>query len=280
MVFRRLQGITVGDVPGSVKASTRPFGKRERMHSGTMRDGKRGFVDVYPGRTKPLTYDRADVIRKLIEGRGHTFAFDSDLYTSRGLGPTSAPSVTLNTTGGKFGGHIIVGTGTSLIYTLPTKYEEWSLLFYSQAAPGGGAWVFYVQDSTGYARKNDAALGVGELIENMVIVDNTGATTVVDIMGQDLDGTPGNQWFDSVVLYPFVLTAQDFTDIFNWDSEPGLLPTLKMDGDIVGSDVVDVKLVGAVGRDYVPFGDGVGGWQANGQVLSYVLESEATENDE
>lgn len=279
MPFMRLNGITIPVTPGSVQARTLPFGPRARMHSGDMRDGKRGFIDQYPGRTKPLTWERANVIRKLIEGRGHVWAFDSDLYTSRGLGPSSAPSVTLNTTGGKFGGHIIVGTGTSLIYTLPTKYEEWSLMFYSQPPPGGGAWVFYIHDSTGYARKNDAALGVGELIDNMVIVDNTGATTVVDIMGQDIDGTPGNQWYDSVVLLPYVLTAADFTDLYNWDQAPGLLPTVKLDGDIVDADSLLVKLTGNVQRDYTPFGDGTA-WQSNGQTLGFVLESESVEVDE
>ena len=278
MPFRRLNGITIPDVPGSVKASTRPFGPRERMHVGNIRDGKRGFVNVYPGETKPLTHDRAKLIRKIVEGRGHVWSFDEDLFSSRGVGPSTSPSVTLSTTGGKFDGHITVGSGTSLVYDLPTLYSEWSVYFYHQPE-GQGSWDFWVHNSNGYQRKNDALPGGGD-VESLIVVSEVNGVTQVQIEGNDDVATPTNALYDSIVLLPFVLTAQDFTDIYNWDKAPGNLPSLKMDGDILGTDEEIVRLVGNVGRDYVPFGDVSGGWQNNGQALSYTLEGYGVEVDE
>ena len=89
MVFLKVNNWTV---PVDVKSGTEKLtvvGARKTSLNGRPLLDERRRIPSWEFETKPLTPHEAVAMQMAINGSGHLLGFDSDLYTSRGLGPTS-----------------------------------------------------------------------------------------------------------------------------------------------------------------------------------------------
>lgn len=217
-------------------------------------DGERS---IWTGSLSRQTQDVTHAFRQLIKGAGHSWGFDADLYSAKGLVATAAGGVAWNGSSGKYDGGADVPVGGSLTFPVALG-SEWTALLWRKV--GVGSYAHYIVRGSakwlGGAR-NDAAL-TGWLV--------VGASSVT-LFG-DAASTVS---YDDVVLLPFEVPD-------DWPPEMyaeaavrahAALPRLNAEGDLIRGGPVEV--LGKPGGSQIsPFVSG-GVLHLGGEVLSFTL---------
>lgn len=87
MAFLRVNGWAIPLIDGSPEEEHVLGGDFGRSFSGSPLSDEHFDKRVWAGRTPPVTELVAQAIKGAVRGLGHVWAFDSDLYSSKGLGP-------------------------------------------------------------------------------------------------------------------------------------------------------------------------------------------------
>lgn len=179
----------------------------------------------------------------LIQGDGHKWNFNSDLYSSKGLGPQAGYTVTMSATGGIVGGYVQVTSAQTLSYRR-LQDSDYSMMVWKYV---GAAWVQYVltfDASTGTTTQYKAGSPhtpiAGDNITNWFSYSTgTGDFT---LNGKDIAGTNANSRYDELVIVPYLMTAEMVSAFHTEVQTTGLpfseLPLLNVAGDIIPSGPV------------------------------------------
>ena len=250
MAFLTINGWEVPVKIDSLQEEPERIGPRKRAIDLTLRTSTRGIKRTWKFETPPLRPDVAAALVGLLQGRGHYWSFDEDLYSSKGLGPVAGYNATQSTTGGKYGGKVDV---TSLSYAagLPAK---WTILV---ARRSGTVWENYAVRSDGAkwlnGVRNDALSTTWLSVANGVLT---------------LTGSPTS--YDELIVLPY-LAVEAQIQAFHTRAAPfSSLPRLILSGNMLGNDTVLVE-GDVTDVKYVPFRDSDGVWYDNGQALTVEL---------
>lgn len=161
----------------------------------------------YSFSTPPLPKKQAFELRGIIEGRGQSFDFLSDLYSSKGLGPEDYSDYSL-TSDGKFEGSVDI-TG-NVDYLLPN--DKYSISFWAYE---DSEWQHYLITSEDNTWKNGS--------ENSQPDFCTIDSNVVSFSDIEIS---------ELLLLPFLITSRGLDFLYNADTSFAPLPKLKGTGAI------------------------------------------------
>lgn len=157
MPFMTLNGVTV---PAALNATNRRasevIGEEARGHTGTDIGSVQTRKGVWHSKLTPQVAATARAFRALVEGEGHVWSFDSNLYSSKGLGPSLSTGCAVGA-GGKYGSRVKVDGGKRLGYTISGSATDYTLLYWKKAQ-NGGAWEHFINRS-GTIYRNGVADG-------------------------------------------------------------------------------------------------------------------------
>jgi hypothetical protein len=241
MAFITLNGITLSVLVPSGDREELEIGEGlQRAFDGSTQRSVRAYKRRWTLTTVIDTPVISRAFQKLLQGRGHRWSFNTDLYSDLGLGP-SASSGASSVGGGLFGNALQLAATTG------------SVTFAGFAGPSGvggctvlvqryesGSWVDYALtwDATG-ALTNVYRAGVAQALAVpawMVFTYSSGTLQLVNTAG-------AAQLFDELVVWPFEAPVGWLSQLFTWRATNawsfGL--TLTMAGSI-GSGQVQGKL--------------------------------------
>jgi hypothetical protein len=201
-----------------------------------------------------MTADKADNLQGLIDGEGHYFSFDSDLYSFKGLSPESGYSVTLLADGGKYNNGLQVDDTISFDFGYIMEY---TVVFW-RADTDGNTFHHYAFDSDSN-KYYDGFSSPSTTIDfaNM----SNGILTLEDVGSNDV--------FDDLIVVPFIMTEEMISAIYSLGENYSNLPRLKINGDMVGNKQIICE--GNVdNQPYQPFRRS-GSFNNNGQSVNFQL---------
>ena len=239
MPYLSLSGFSVPvRATGATFANT-ALGEDSRAFGGQLVPSRRSLSRSFEIQTIVDTPGAARALAGLVQGEGHKWSFNSDLYSSKGLGPQAGYTVTMSATGGVAGGGYVQVTSAQSIGWRSLQYGDFTMMVYKYT---GGAWHQYVYtydlSTTTVAQYKDGASHspvAGDNITNWFTY--TSATGDFAFAGKDIDGTNGNSRYDELVIVPYLMTAE-MISAFNTETRTnsrafGEIPQLNVSGDII-----------------------------------------------
>jgi hypothetical protein len=256
MSFLTINGLTVS-IQGEPVINPDIKENRRTTYNGDTRIIRKYNKDSWELETTMMTADKADNLRGLMDGEGHYFSFDSDLYSFKGLSPESGYSVTLLGSGGKYSGGLQVDTDIDYDFSYSNEY---TVVFW-RATASGNTFNHYAfnSDNTKYYNGSENA-GVSITFANM---DSDGLLT----LDNDSDGNA--DVFDDLIVVPFIMTENMISAIYNLGEAYSNLPRLKINGDMLGNNQTICEGI-VNNQPYQPFRSG-GSFNNNGQRVSFTL---------
>ncbi len=224
----------------------------EEDEDGVVADGRgvtgRAFHDRQERKRKfmlgliPQRFEFGDAWRRLLEGRGHRFSFDVDLYSAKGLGAGVADNATVGLTQGgvtaKFGDGFVDTGASELIYNF-TGYDAWTVSVWFWT---GSAWQLRQQTSDLVKLQDGIA---GAYAWDYGLVEATGP------FGGGFKSLtlPSGSQFDDLVVLPFVMPPSLLTQ---WPTTRAFssLPHLELSGDATNGEIYEVVIEGGVQTDH------------------------------
>lgn len=195
-------------------------------------------VNRFELETTPLTDTAGDMFYEILQGRGHFYPFDVDLYSSKGLSPSAWDSYTI-TSGKHNSGIYFTDTGS---FILPTG--DWTVSFWMYSET---TWTHYVVDSTDTVYVDNAT---GSLPNGITISDNN-----INFFERQIS---------DLIILPCLVTTSFITSRYESTRQFSLLPHLKLSGDAF-NDVVNYEA--SVKRDFMTFSR-FGNFYVRGQILT------------
>lgn len=153
MPFLSLNGVKVSVAVDSVSMTyVGVGGDLARSPSGTLAGGPSVTKREWTMTTTPVPMEEVAAWTGLIEGAGHVWSFDADLYSSRGRGITQGgdvSSISLVGGGGQYDGYAAAAddAGTEAYFTV-TQTNTWTLVGWSDSV-FVGSWHHFLLTSTG-----------------------------------------------------------------------------------------------------------------------------------
>ncbi len=202
---------------------------RRRSEVGSMRQTRIARKENFDAETTILDPTTAIPVLELLHGEGHVYSFDTDKYSSKGLGWTGTqPS--LDSTNKKFGASsgAVASAGTA---TCPfTDTTTRSVLLWRRPNSGSfNHYAFNLSGSTVVDKYKNGATTV-ETISNWFTAGSTGTFS---LLGKNDAGTNSIAQYDDVIVLPFALTSAMATA---WAAQTRAwadLPNLNINGDCV-----------------------------------------------
>jgi hypothetical protein len=248
MSYLTLSGFNVPVSVTSASFASEAIGGRSRAFSGQALPERRALVRTFTLGSPVDTRADAQALIGLIEGNGHKWNFDADLYSSKGLGPQAGYTITMSATGGVISGYVQVTSAQSITWR-KLQYSDYSVMIYKYT---GGAWHQYVltydiSTNTTVQYKDGAPHSpvAGDSILNWFsFTTSTGDFT---FLGKDIDGANANARYDELVIVPWLMTASMVSSFHAQIATAGIpfseLPLLNVAGDIIPDG--PVQFVGA-----------------------------------
>lgn len=224
MAFLTINGIDV-----EVAAATPPtagieeVGERVRAFDGTLRVSRHALKQSFEFTTPPMLRADATALRRLLMGEGHAWSFDSNLYSSKGLGGSSVTNAVQQASGSsKFGaGRLQVGATTGTITFAAALGSTWSAGFWRST--NGTSWTHYLVRSDG-AKWVDGSRSDGTSTTWLSV--SSGSLTLAN-------GTGSAVYYDDLYALPF-LTADSWGPMLGVATSPfSALPALTVTGDLI-----------------------------------------------
>lgn len=268
MAFLAINGIELDVLNDTCSEEKREIGATDMAFDGTMKKQRQSTKYDLKFETPPMISATAFAWDSLIRGHGQRWSFDSHLYGSKGLGPTSSTGCTNETTNGaKWGAkYLQITAGNSFavagVYSsdVTTLVHKWN--------SGIAEWEHYIIIGNAATVYLD---GVSSGASIAAWFSASGGTVT-------LGGAAGHD-FDDLVILPFAVptawvTAANPDNLFYWHSLTSAwpdLPRLSVSGDVlwdvsprtmIGSSDVSTLLKGVVG----------GSFRTNARKLSVYLQ--------
>ena len=224
MPFLTVNAIELGDSiaePAGVKEGRREIGETSAAYNGTLRKSRQSIKNDLEFETVPMLSATALAWESLIRGLGEHWSFDSDLYGSKGLGPTAGYDASRTTSGPKFGAGELSVTGvTGTISFAAALGSNWTACVWRYES---AAWHHYVITSAGtkwYDGVSDDAHSTiwFEVASGTATISNTAGAAVL---------------YDDLVLLPFLPVSTWPTVWGVATSAFSALPKLTIAGDAV-----------------------------------------------
>lgn len=255
--FLRINGIPLAVLDGSAGLSVEEIGGLERAVDGTAITNRRavkgswGFTLAHSAAATALAW------RDLLLGRGHRWAFDSHLYSSKGLGPSSSSGATISATQSKFGGSSlkIVDTGSYVAAALPSG-SPWTVLLWRYVA----GWKHYAVTSAGTKYED----GVAGVYTTTWLSVSSGSVTLANAEGAD-------RYYDDLVVLPCIVPATWPASVFGYGAAFSPLAKLYADGLAIEAGALTKTVRGSVGRASMVQATSAGAWASNLHVLDFTL---------
>jgi hypothetical protein len=253
----KLNGIDVPVLADSVSSQQVIIQDKARAFDGTPRSTVRARKREWQLKLGPQPQALADAFRKLINGEGHAWSFDSDLYSSKGLGPNGGHSATI-VSSGKYGSKMRVPASTSITWATNLG-SNWTVIAWRLES---GSWRHWVATSAGhrwYMGGRDDSQDPSPWL-----TVSSGSMTITAASVGTID-------FDEIRALPFVIDDSWGAQIYAEDSvrATSALPRLNASGDLVLSGPVSV--LGEVGETPVFGFSNAGSWVTNGETPAFVL---------
>lgn len=231
MAFLTLNGVTVRVAVESVSMAYVDIGgEQARSPSGELVGGPSTTKREWRMTTAaPVPVSELDAWVGLIEGKGHTWTFDADLYSARGRGPVAGyVDAARYTTDKKYGAASILVTNTTGTISWPLGLgSSWTLAYWVNDQ-GGSGWKHRIVRSDASEWTN-GAVGGGGFGEATV---TSGALV--------LAGTDGTDWLlDDVVALPYAVPDSWVAGLYAQHSASawGALPRVVAAGSFAPSSV-------------------------------------------
>lgn len=253
MAFLTLNGVEIPVLDGNASRSRVLIGERGRAFDGTFRSSVRARKRQWSLATPVVTKAEADAIVGLVEGQGHHWSFDADLYSDKGLVGTGAgASVGTTSPSPKFGaGRLGITTGNTATFALSLG-GAWTVMVWQW---DGAAWDHYVVTSAGHKWVNG--------------IRNDAATTTwlaVSSGTLTLSAPSAAAYYDDLVALPYVIPAA-WAEVWGVATSAfSALPRLAMAGDI-GTATVE----GELGAEAYTQAQVDGGWRDNALTVEFTL---------
>ncbi len=197
-----LNGIAVPcSVNAGGKVSTEEVGTSKRAVDGTMLIHRRVTKKRWSFTTTLQDDFHARAFRSLVLGLGHYWSFDANLYSSKGLIPTSTVAAVYSAGSAYLGAGKLVLTATTGVFTVTVKEiipsTEWTVI---AAYKSDGAWGYWVFTSSSPSLEwVDGAPGSGLPSDiGLTVTPATGVVQFAEISG-------GDTWIDELVVLPYAV---------------------------------------------------------------------------
>lgn len=232
MAFLTINGWDIPIADGNASMAYRQLGRQSRSYTGILSGTYRAKVREWQVQTTIQDESASEAIEGLIDGTGHTWTFDNDLYSSKGLGPVSGYTATVAAAGGKVGGMLTVVSNTNIAWWATSAHVPWTFMTWKKDLVG--TWRHYALTVTGTQYKDGAVHvpGAGDTILNWS-AESSGAFTII---GKGIDGVNANAYYDDMVVVPYIMPAEQIAAAYTEGAAGrgfSLLPVLKLTGDCV-----------------------------------------------
>tara|TARA_R100001086_G_scaffold134481_1_gene69958 strand:- start:126 stop:968 length:843 start_codon:yes stop_codon:yes gene_type:complete len=253
MSYLTLSGFAV-DVSTSGSTYERSaLGEESRSFGGQLVPERRSVSRQFVLETPLSDRDSNRALAGLVQGDGHKWNFDSDLYSSKGLGPQAGYTITMSATGGVIGGYVQVTSGATLTYR-KLQNADYSMMVWKYV---GAAYIQYVLvfdasagTTTQYKAGNPhTPAGSDNILNWFSYTTSTGDFT---LNGKDIAGTNANSRYDELVIVPYAFTAAMVSAFHTEVQTAGIpfseLPLLNVAGSIIPDGPVQFTGAMASGR--------------------------------
>lgn len=228
MALLNVNGIPIPIKPETLSESFEEIGGRERAYDGTLRISRQARKTNLSFETPVLTTLEAEAWNGLLSGLGHYWSFDSNNYSSKGLGHSSGTALRATSNPLSGAGHLEFSGAQTRTWAQAGLGTRWTVSLWrdSSGAPGGAAYAHYVVRSDGAkwvdGVRNDAA-----------------STTWLSVSSGQLALSDTNTDIDEIIAVPYLWDTTWPALVF---AEGGLrnalTPTLRLYGDLIpGSSV-------------------------------------------
>lgn len=125
--------------------------------SGRLLRNERGRKERWSFTSPPTVQADAQALRGLVAGLGHSWSYNTDLYSDgKGLGPSLSTGCSVVATG-KYGSRLRITAGNKLQYTISGDSSKWTLLYWKQALEvDGEVWEHFIVRGDGTKYKAGA----------------------------------------------------------------------------------------------------------------------------
>jgi hypothetical protein len=241
----RVSGIPVPVLAGEASHEPTAIGEVERAEDGTKLISRRAIKETFKVKVAHQSPTDGIAWKKLLMGEGQTWDFNTSLYGSKGLGPSAASGVSIDTGLKKFGAASMKMLGTSSIsYPALPSGSPWTIMYWSSI---GGAFTHVAQTSVSKALGYSWGDGVQ-------VADPISFQTVSSgVLTMTFSAFPSSVYFDDLVILPFVAPSSWFLDTYNYGAAFSKLAKLNVDGDLIDPSGGSMTVCGDVkGVEVVP----------------------------
>jgi hypothetical protein len=242
--FLNLNGIQVPcSVAAGAKGATEEGGTSKRANDGTMIIQRRYTKWHWSLQLTPQDDVHSRAFRNLVLGRGDYWSFDSNVYSAKGLGPSTLTGSVQSAGSAYLGAGKLAQTagGSNKIAITSTeipKSNQWTVMHARQLA--AGAWNHYIATFDGTTR-TDYTNGVVTGSQTwLTVVVATGIVTLV------ADGGNATQ-VDELVILPYLVPTDWPLQMYNWNNggnQVGALAQLKATGNAIEGNTRTVPVAG------------------------------------
>lgn len=237
----RISGIPLDVQVDSASHSTSQIGENERAEDGSLLISRRVLKETYKFKVAHASPTDALAVRDLLLGRGHTWNFNTSLYSSKGLGPSALTNTVQNATTkyGAGGAQQTASTGTVTFTALPAGGTKWTVMVWRKV--GAGTFFHFVVTNTTKAAVQAYVNGVlGADTTAWLTVNTTTGTVKLDA---DAVGTTN---LDDLVILPYEIPTTWPASIFGYGAAFSQLAYLDVDGDLIDANIAVKTCKGAV----------------------------------
>lgn len=241
-VFLSLNGCRIPVAVDGFREIPANSGEGTRVANGRYTQGISNRSTDYELTTPLLSPELSEVLRSFVEGRGFSWSFDADLFSSDGLGPLAGGSYSISTSEKKFGaGSLLVSSGSSVAFFLGLSFiagRRWTASVFKRTA--SGIFTHYAIDDAGVQYKNGllhTPTGSDD-VEKWLSVDAAGVLT---LLGRDIAGVNSTTaFYDQLVVVPYRKTKDMLLAESAATSAFASLPALSMSGECISDDTINV----------------------------------------
>ena len=201
---------------------------RRRAPGGQMRSTRVAKKIIWDGATSILDPATMAPIESLLYGEGHVWSFDEDVYSSKGLGFSTVP--TLDATNKKFGASAMSAASNTTYTANVTDAVNRTILYWRR--PGSGSFNAYgiVANGASITLKYKSGAPTAETVTNWMTLAADGSFS---LLGKDDAGANAVVQYDDVVILPFAATA---AMLVAWAAQTiawADLPALNVGGNLI-----------------------------------------------
>lgn len=284
MVMLKVNNLTVSVANSKLHAPGEEIGG-SRVWSGRWCDQRMRFLRSWSIETTPMKMGALTRLKHWVMGRGHHWSFDVDLYSDKGLGPSTysaAPTITTGTT--KFSEPLTAfaylgAAGATCTWALtldgPDQSYSVSRWVWNGSDGGYGIWRHYFNSYDAKTASSVALLDGSTMpsISNFTISTSGGVVSYLQRARNNAHSSNAAIWVEDLVMAPYAMDTDMVAAII---ASPltlpfGACPHIMVTGDIIEEAGPVYAVARMKRRPYLqaqPAGDS---WQDNMGTLAFEI---------